>query len=479
VRPSGEVIIGDHIRNLLARLTPAERLPDERILTEHYLFRVVIGASTYSATVTKLKPAELLVIDLGSGTVETEVFDRIDPASEPRRRDAYVDLVDAKLAEVTGGIDDGAGLMFSGGVDSTLLMTYLRGRVDPVTFVPDTAEFGVETGYARTAANLLGVRSTELPMPEAEFVSMVETATDTAGIPCFDDATPYIARTIREAPQELMIAGQGADSAFGMSLKLARFASWFRWPVLRPAVSWASGWMPGHLGYRMRQVAPMAAGLSKAPLDPAGWAGTAMIFGDTSLFRRVADPALITDILTSQLEDVTDRLATPIDPGRTFLSHVELAQWMIVLYGPMTVERLIATGSGKRVVAPYCSAAILEALATIPLEDRYVRRLSAKWILKDLLERRLPAYPVNQRKRATALPQARFFEDGPLTGIWERYDVPEIFAGSLRDELVASSSPTAWNAFTYAVWEQRIARNPTLAGHPVAVGVSHPIAHRG
>jgi hypothetical protein len=109
------------------------------------------------------------------------------------------------------------------------------------------------------------------------------------------------------------------------------------------------------------------------------------------------------------------------------------------------------------------------------VEERYIRGLTAKWILKDLLDQRLPGYPSNQRKNATGLPFARFYRDGPLTTIWDTYDVPDRFEGEMRDELVASPSTSTWNAITYAVWEQRIARNRDLQPHEAKLAASFTI----
>jgi hypothetical protein len=139
---------------------------------------------------------------------------------------------------------------------------------------------------------------------------------------------------------------------------------------------------------------------------------------------------------------------------------------MVVFGNAMMLQRHVAHTVGKRVMGPYGDADVLTELARIPVDERYIVGMRAKWILKDLIDQRVPGYPSNQRKKATALPWQRFYTDGPLTGIWDRYDVPDIFVGEDRDALVNSTSISTWNAITYAVWEERIAKNADLQPHP-------------
>ncbi len=477
VRPSQDVVLSDHMVNVLAALPPTDRLPDEQSLIGHYLFRKPFGRKTYSAAITRLSHAEHLEIELLSGEVRWSLFDRIEADTEPRSPAEYVTAIDVALAKSFDGIpaDGSAALMFSGGVDSTLLMTYLRDSAKPVTFVPDTPEFSAETRYARDAISLIGMSLDEIPMPESEFVEMLEVSTDMLGTPAFDDAIAYLGRLILSQPYRVFVSGEGADSGFGMSLKLARFASWFRFPGVRGALSIAAPHVPGHLGYRLRQIAPMADGFARNPMDPDGFAGNTRTFGDTSLFQSTVDPSMVTEAQAHELEYVTQRIERSATVGSVFLSHVEIAQWMVVFGNPAMLERLMAHARGKRFIAPYVDSRVLAELARIPIDERYVRGLRAKWLLKDLLRQRLPGYPTDQRKKATALPYERFYNDGPLTTFWDHYDVPDIFTGKNRDALVGSPSTTTWNAITYAIWERRVAKNPDLQPHDAHLVASFTI----
>lgn len=477
VRPEGDVVVSDHFVNVLAAMPPQDRLPDENILISHYLFRKPFGALTYSANVTRLSHAEHWHIDLSTRRVKSSQFDRLEDKSVRRSAQGYVAAVDAALARSfsCSRVHSSAAAMFSGGVDSTLVMTYVDDSVRPITFVPDTPEFGEETSYARNAASLLGIEIKEIPRAESRFAELLEVTTSLAGTPMFDDVNPHLGGLIHEQPYGSFYTGEGADSAFGMSLKLARFASWFRFPGVHGALQSIAPRVPGTLGSRMRQVEPIAARLARDVTDPDGYAANARSFGDTSLFEGLVSPTLVREAKIAQLDYVSQRINLTATTKSVFLAHIESAHWATILGNPMMIQRLIAHASGKRAFAPFLDGAVLSEVVTIPIEDRYVKGLRAKWILKDLLDQRLDGYPTNQRKKATALPLERFYRMGPLADFWDHYDVPEIFTGETRDALVRQPSTTTWNAITYAVWEQRVGKNRDLQPFPATVAGSFPI----
>jgi len=472
-----EVIVSDHFRNVIVRLPRAARYPSEDAVVQHYLYRRPYGHLTYSAHISKVGQAEEVVLDLLDGEATVSVFDRVDSGVVERPRDEYLEMIDAELQTAMQGVrgDDRAALLFSGGVDSTLLLAYLGDKVQPVTFVPDTPEFATETEYARAAAALLEVSINEVPTPERDFLQMVEFNTETLGTPSADDSSPYFTQIVTSQPNGRFVFGQGADAAFGISLKLARFSSWFRWPIARQTVNASSRWMPGHLGYRLGQVGPIANRFSRSFLDSRGYAATARVSGHTPLLERVFGLEAIEEAGQSSLDYALERVVPIADPASRFFSHVELAHWHIVMANPMTLRHAACQAAGKRAFGPFCAPNILNALATIPVRDRYIRGMSAKWILKDLLKRKVPDYPVYKRKKATALPWQRFYENGPLTGIWERYEVPDLFSGEDRSELTARPIATTWVAISHAIWLERVVRNADLKPHDPAMRAEFPI----
>ncbi|MDJ0664458.1 MAG: asparagine synthase C-terminal domain-containing protein [Acidimicrobiia bacterium] len=469
--PADRVVVSDHFQNVVARIPRADRYPSDEALVQHYLYRRPYGHLTVSAGILKVGQAEEFAIDLRNRSTSVSMFDRVDSVIVERSADEYLDMVDAELQKATEVVprDDGAALLFSGGVDSTLLLAYLGAETQTVTFVPDTPEFAPESEYARTAAAMLGASLTEVPTPERDFLTMLEFNTETLGTPSFDDSSPYFTRLTFAQPYGRLVFGQGADSAFGMSLKLARFSSWFRWPGIRQAVNIGAKSIPGHLGYRLGQVGPIANRFSRPLLDRRGYGATARASGDTPLLERAVGRKAIDAANQASLDYAVDRVVLTADPMSRFFSQIELAHWHVVMVNPVRSANAACQAAGKSSFAPYCAPNVLNALATIPVRDRYIRGLSAKWILKELLTRKVPDYPVNQRKKATALPWRRFYENGPLQDVWERYEVPDLFDSEQRAELVARPIATTWVAISHAIWLERVVRNDDLQPHEAKV----------
>ncbi len=474
VRADRSVVVSDHFKNAIAALPVGERTITDEIIAGHFITRKVYGAGSYVSPISRLTHATEVDIDATTGTWSSRLFDRVSGDTEKRTEAEYLAVIDERLIQSIGAVGDPAdtALLFSGGVDSTLLLALDPDLMQPLTFVPDSPEFSDETRYARAAAHLVGRDLIEVPVAERDFVENLETVVDIVGFPPFDDSSPYFDRLIASRPFSTFISGHGADSAFGMSLKLAKFSNWFRFPGIRLGLQAVAPRAPGHLGYRMRQVSSRADAFSKDPFDPDGFAGNARSHGDTSLFESTIGPELPHKVKEDELAYVTDRVEGAGGRSSTFLSHIELAHWMVVFGNALCEERMTTQPRGARPTCPYTDAAVLVELARIPVEDRYISGYRAKWILKDLLTRKVPAYPVDQRKKATALPWERFYLDGPLTDIWDRYDIPDIFPAAAQDGIRAEPSATTWNAITWAMWDERIRRNPNLRPHPAVASLS-------
>ena len=296
--------------------------------------------------------------------------------------------------------------------------------------------------------------------------------TDVVGTPIFSDAVPYYNVIIANAPYRTFIDGHGADSAFGSNLRHVRMFSWVRWPGVSTGIKKAGDILPGSLGRRARYAGGVAVSLSKDPLDPDGRGGHTRTFGDVSLYESIVGEEALRQQRREQLDFLLERVDLEATDEGPFLAHTEIVQWMVTLAGAVMRDRMMAQARGALISGPYGDWRVLNELARVPVTERYITGLRAKWLLKELLLERVPDYPVDQRKKATALPWRRFYEQGPLKDIWDRYDVPDLFQGADRDQLINNPTITTWNAITYAVWEERIAKNPDLKPFPAVEELS-------
>jgi asparagine synthetase B (glutamine-hydrolysing) len=474
-RSGGHTIVSDDFRNVLAALPVAERSPSEDAVVQHYLFRTVYGTDTYVERVSRVGAGEHVTIDIVRRERTAEIVDRIPSESDLVGPDRYLSVVEDALETVMADLTtlSGVRLSFSGGVDSTLLATFMNPDDRLLTVVPDTPEFAIETAYARDSASLLGMSIEELAVSERSYVGLLEDTIDGTGRPPVHDVIPIVTTAFRRIHGTTFVLGEGADGIFGTGGRPAKLGNLFRQPQLRSAALGIARTTPQ--GFRARAESAIRRGelLASDPESADGLAAAFQIFGDPDFIRGVVGPERIESILLSGLQYVFDRveLVRPSDP---FLRHMELRQWRSFFNDHSEIAREVARAHATDVRAPFLSATAISALTGIPIADRYHKGFTGKWLLKDLLAARLPAYPVGQRKRHTALPFTRMCTDGPLVGIWDRYTPPSLFEGDARSDLIANRLDEAvlWNAISYAIWDERVVRNPHLTPHASTESIS-------
>ena len=118
------------------------------------------------------------------------------------------------------------------------------------------------------------------------------------------------------------------------------------------------------------------------------------------------------------------------------------------------------------VFTPFLSRGVFESAVSTPVTKRYIQGFQAKYLLKLLLEWRVPGYPVNQRKGYSAVSSQRYLKSGPLANIWERYTMPDFIDHGLRRRVIDNPSHVTWHALTYAIWEDRVVKNAELTAAP-------------
>jgi asparagine synthase (glutamine-hydrolysing) len=450
---SGPLVVSDHLRNVLAELPRDQRRLDEDALVLHFAFGTVFGRSTLCRGVRKLAPGDIQVLHGDDRLEAPRVIDRIE--AEPDlidRTRAVAELEEAIDDAVRSSLKPGTALLFSGGVDSTLLMSFALGSATPLTLVPSTPEFAGETKYARAAARHLGVIPRELNVPEDAYPEALAEATRNAGVPL-----RYLAGPVFEAAYDEhfnhFIEGEGADGAFGGSMAQTRVAIMLRHAPTRMALKLAAGAAPQpyrakamrlhDVAYRVTVPAPSINSLAIGISGPR----IAAALEETAVTRAQADAAV-----SATLDHVLQRIRLDSAPDDVVRRNIELRHWTFSLTDDTSSSRYPAQARGKSIATPFTSARVLRTLARVPSDRRFARGFKGKWLLKAVLESRVPSYPVHQKKRHTALPFDRFTTSGPLADIWERYDVPDVFTAEGKRRARAFHSELTWQAINLAVW---------------------------
>jgi len=457
-------VVADSFRNALAELPVGDRRPAHNAVVDHLLFRHPPEPETYVAGIRALEHGTHLHRD-PDGTQTVEVVDRLD--ARGARGGPPVDALDAALAEGLDGLAD-ATTMLSGGVDSTLVHTYLD-EAPSLLMAIDSPEFDFEVEYAREARDVLGVDGETVTVHEDAFLEALEASVDALGFPSHYNQTVLTDATFRRTDESTYVNAEGADSLYGLAgVKGARVAAWLSPAFAVPGGErlWRAG--PGRAFPAARVLPDHVRRLHRDPADPGSFAQRLPFFTDPDLVGRITDPETVRERYARSLRYVTERVHR--DAGRRgFAAQVELAH-LLGYFRHNTVDQWRQLGyvHGHELVAPFKTRRVVDAALSMPAERRYVEGLasirsrSAKYVPKRLLKRRLPGYPVYREKGAGSLPVERYVESGPLSDAFERYDPPAFVPDALRAAHVESFGPVTWNLLTWAVWRDRVLQNPAV-----------------
>ena len=362
---------------------------------------------------------------------------------------------------------DDVATLFSGGIDSTLLHTYLGSKAAALNLVVDVkdATSTMESEYAKSAADSLGITLHRQEVRQSEFLSDLELATENTAMPVHNGMLPVLARAFSNG-YDKYIVGWNAGDLFGESARFNRVTSWLANPlVLRclelsaPTLARKDLTRRNLWRERLEKLLPAAREMSMPPESILGLGARWETYTDFDVAEMIFGEEAISRRLEKRLEYVSGRVALSAPHGNQFLRHLGMA-------------------SGKSVLLPYYSGSVVRSAHSIPADERYIRGFEGKYILKRLLKRRLQSYPVGQRKGSTALaPFPRYYTAGPLSRIWDTYEMPDFIEGEAKKLILSLPLNTTYSAVSYAIWKRRVLENRHLEPLPSAQSYEWPYLH--
>lgn len=478
LRPNGDVLLADHFRNAMALIPASDRTTSTESLIDHYLLRHVPGAGTYARAFKRASHGECVDIDVASRRETRSSFDRLVSTGGVEPIDTWVDRIDAAMSRVLGPLKNSPGLvnMLSGGIDSSLIQTYLGTDVSAVTVVPDTSSFSMGGTRAEMVAKVLGVKERrEIVISGDQFLQQTEEAVDARGLPPNFPQWVTLPR-IYDTPGNAFVVGERADSLFsregGRVPLVARHLSTplgsLFIPLARAVAKRAK--------LRGFQLLPnQSEWMRRDPLHALGWPSLLALYTDMDLIEDTFGKEQVEKRLAERVEYVTKRAQLQSPRSDRYLRNLEAAQWIVFYDEQIMMFRHVGYAFGKAIHAPFSTAPLVHASLSIPLTHRYSKGSEGKYLLNRLLARRMPQYDTSMRKDHIELPMAEYYRSGPLKGIWDKYDVPEVFTGALRERVTSQWSEMTWTAITYAIWKKRIANNVSLTPHKAKVQRTWPI----
>jgi asparagine synthase (glutamine-hydrolysing) len=451
------LVLTDSFRAACSSLPVENRKVPERAIADHLLFRTAPGNHTYLTAARRLAQGERLELDVVAGKINSSRFEQLESTAErDHSHPAQLDAVEHALGQVISRCadDPNAVNLLSGGVDSTLIHTFLPRDFPAISTGIDTPEYAFEMKYARMASRLLEVEHEFISVKEADYVSLLEDSIRTLGLPPHHEQTVLFDAAFR-SPYACFITGQFADGLFGLGVSRALSMV----AMLPPAL----GLLAGRV--KRAQRALRAAQRLRSPAgNPGSPAMGFAIYSEVDLVEKMIGSEAIQDSLRARLDYVMAicPFVRPEDTG--LAAHLELGHLIdFFCDDAISLWRQLAHARQKRLHAPFITRSVVQSALAVPRAQRYVRRFQAKHLLKGSLARRLPSYPVNTRKGASGLPVRRFFSDGPLRGLLAEYDMPDFVPAELAETMLNGSGWLSWSCLTFAIWRDKVLLDPSLA----------------
>lgn len=471
---NGDTIVSDSFRAVIASLPPSMRSPSEGVIVDHFLFGNVSGENTYSEHVKRILHGQEVVIDLETGARKSQFFDKV-PLSRPERStDRYLEAIDRSLADfakshVTPG---DSVVLFSGGIDSTLMGCY-TGRALPYIHMrtrPTTLNARLEQQYCDDAAALLGVKCDVIYEELERYPDQLAACTDSLGSPPQALHMAWFDDVFWRTDYKKYFLAERADALFGHGGRLARFAAHFTTPAAFAALRVAAAILPRSNRFKTRQIVPVAQRLREPPESVYGYAAQASMRTTPQLVWKMFPRQKIEERLNARLQYALERVELPAHYESRFLRHFEIAQWIdYFCEDTLPLYRQCAHAHRKSALSPFLDEGLLRIAAEVPGDRRYIKDGQGKYLLKNLLKGKLPAYPVNQRKAFPEVPFHTLYPKGPLRGIWERYPLPGFIDKAERQEITANAHLVSWQAIKYAIWDKNIRAAEGLGLPPASV----------
>ena len=460
-RPDGTIVVGDHFRDVLSEQPLDERTVADAVGVDQLLF----GArpmGTYVEEVGRLGHGERLEWPVDgepqTNLAETlSVGDDITPAAAMDRMDRYFTDV---LGDLAAG--DTTATMLSGGVDSTLLHTYLDTDAS-VSAAFDSPEFEFEVDYARRASRMLGSDHELLMYSEEDYFELLEDTIDASGHPLLFPQGVMMQLVFASSSFETYVNGAMAGVTGSGTASLAYLAHHLG-PVTTflPDVTW-----------EVTALRETAERIGRPATAPEGSAMNFRIHADTERVAAMVGRQRVDERRRERLRYTSGRV--DVIDGSGYAPHMHLGHWIDFYHDPIaTLWRHSAHANGKSMKTPIAGRAFAEAVLAVPAGRRYARFtpppredltriVKGKYLLKDLLERRLPSYETRKRKGHSQLPSQRYLDRGPLVDAFERYPLPDIVPEDHRESVRNGTSELTWYALNYAMWRDRVLENDGLS----------------
>ena len=441
---SGNWVVTDHFRNMLAGIPRREREVGENAMLDHFLILYPLGESTLERNVRRVTPGEIRFVDAVSGEEVSRQAERLVPETAELGVEEAPEVLEAVLraALAEQGPDDCT--LFSGGVDSTLVHL-LRPKGSPaLTVTVDTPEFAFEVEYAQEAARLLGANWFHVTFREEEYLELFLETIETLGQPVHPSLQPvFMNRAFRE-PFCVFWMGDCADTLFGH-------------PQLRRVLQ-------GEVGPRLKKQ------LEEPPGSLRGYGALSNTGPDMAVVSGLFGESAVMGRIEARLAYVLGHGA--VRRGSRLEEHAamdSLVETFCSTLPAITCKRENAAAFGGQTREPFFSRAALRLAGSIPTGQRFFHGGESKPVPKALLRKLLPEYPFYGKKGGSDIPRTRFCQSGPFRDFFRGSDFPDLLPPGGREMLMDPQWDWSYlylKAAAFSTWQDLVLRSDALERVP-------------
>lgn len=411
VKTRGMILFASEIKALLASGLIAPEVNRE-MLDTYLTFRYVPAPRTFFKEIKKLQPGEYLILSGREASARSFYSLRFLPKhdlSEEEIRSELRQRIDASIAFRLRS-DAPLGVFLSGGLDSGYILATVRehvsGELNSYTVGFDRGGRYNEIGASRVMSRRYGTIPNELEMNYRSYIEALPRAVHFMEEPMADPSSVPMMELSRMARQRVrvILSGEGGDELFS------------GYPRYQGESLAATPRLPVALVARAARVlAPMVSRSLRRGLD-----GLAVRDGASRhlLWETIISPAIRAELLGSASGSPLASAATPLGmienavrdcdstDERDRLTEVDIRLWLVE--DLLLKKDKMGMSASIEARVPYLDHGLVDFACRLHPRMK-VRRLTGKYIFKQLLKESLPPEILNRPKIGFAVPLAEWF----------------------------------------------------------------------
>lgn len=470
----GTFVCSDTLRLLMPLLPRVELAPDA--LVSHFLFRAVIGPTSYFRDVYRLEhghQAKWSGIALKSRLVQD--LRPFSPPTVDRMYDASVssfyDQAERMIAAYVTWLRQrgyGFGNLLSGGVDSSVLQLLINQSLPddskPQTFsyALPMPSFAHEIENARSASDFLHTRHEFVRVDPHDYPDLLRRTIEIIGQPVGAEPMPCMMVTAKyisdHHPQiSFMLTGMGADSLFGAkgARRLVQLDVARRIPLAEPALRTLAVVLdPVSLNkaYGSRELARLLRATSdiNSPNHPLN---TRACFTDLAMVRKCFGSEIIKDAYTCRRNlEIKYFDATSIVEK----AHVLYLTVMLADEKPLVTQ--LYRAYNRQVLYPYLDYELMQAIFAFDPRVRFYAHGRTKPIVKRILEARSEYDNVDKRKAHSGFDHdlPMWMKDGVLRDMVRAIERPAFMERTDFERKLEQPDWFTWNMLTFDLFQKHV-----------------------